>query len=200
MIGFLRGKVAARTIDGCFLEVSGVGYRLACSATTLAALPADGGETRLWTHLYVREDALSLFGFATESEQRIFESLLGVSGVGPKVALQVCSAFTPDALRKALVTDDVAAISSVPGIGKKTAQRMIIDLKEKLALPDLEIVGARPDALSKARSALENLGYSSAEVRVALSEAPPADEASVEDIVKSALRVLHGSARLAVRE
>lgn len=190
MIGFLRGVVAARTTDGCFLEVSGVGYRLACSATTVAALPPEGGETRLWTHLHVREDALSLFGFATESEQRIFEALLGVSGVGPKVALQVCSAFTPDALRKALVTDDVAAISSVPGIGKKTAQRMIIDLKEKLALPDLEVVGARPDALSKARSALENLGYSAGEVRVALSEAPPAEEASVEEIVKSALRVL----------
>jgi Holliday junction DNA helicase RuvA len=177
-----------------------VGYRLACSATTLSALPADGGETRLWTHLHVREDALSLFGFATEAEQRIFESLLGVTGVGPKVALQVCSAFTPDALRKALVTDDVAAISSVPGIGKKTAQRMIIDLKEKLALPDLEVVGARPDALAKARSALENLGYSSSEVRVALSEAAPPDEASVEDVVKAALKVLHGSARQAVRQ
>ncbi|MDQ3952025.1 MAG: Holliday junction branch migration protein RuvA, partial [Actinomycetota bacterium] len=133
---------------------------------------------------------LALFGFATESEQRIFEALLGVNGVGPKVALQVCSAFTPDALRKALVTDDVAAISAVPGIGKKTAQRMVLDLKEKLALPDLEVVGVRPDALSKARSALENLGYSSGEVRVALSEAGPADEATVEDIVKSALRVL----------
>ena len=190
MIGFLRGKVATRTTDGCFLDVSGVGYRLACSATTLAALPPEGREARLWTHLHVREDALSLFGFATESEQRIFEALLGVTGVGPKVALQVCSAFTPDALRKALVTDDVAAISSVPGIGKKTAQRMIIDLKEKLALPDLEVVGTRPDALSKARSALENLGYSAGEVRVALSEAAPQDEASVEDIVKSALRVL----------
>ncbi len=192
MIGFLRGTVAGRSPDGCFLDVAGVGYRLACSATTLAALPSDGREARLWTHLYVREDALSLFGFATESEQRIFEALLGVNGVGPKVALQVCSAFTPDALRKALVTDDVAAISSVPGIGKKTAQRMILDLKEKLALPDLEVVGARPDALSKARSALENLGYSAGEVRVALSEAVPADEASVEDIVKSALRVLAG--------
>lgn len=190
MIGFVRGKVAGRTTEGCFVDVAGVGYRLACSATTLAALPPDGGEVRLWTHLHVREDVLALFGFATESEQRIFEALLGVNGVGPKVALQVCSAFTPEALRKSIVTDDVAAISSVPGIGKKTAQRMILDLKEKLALPDLEVVGARPDALSKARSALENLGYSAGEVRVALGEAAPPDEASVEDIVKSALKVL----------
>jgi Holliday junction DNA helicase RuvA len=192
MIGFLRGTVAARTTDGCFLDVSGVGYRLACSATTLAALPPEGKEVRLWTHLHVREDTLALFGFATESEQRIFEALLGVSGVGPKVALQVCSAFTPEALRKALVTDDVAAISSVPGIGKKTAQRMVLDLKEKLALPDLEIVGVRPDALSKARSALENLGYSAGEVRVALSEVTPAADDSVEDVIKSALKVLAG--------
>ena len=191
MIGFVRGKVA-RTTDGCLVDVAGVGYRLACSATTVAALPPDGREARLWTHLYAREDVLSLFGFATESEQRIFEALLGVNGVGPKVALQVCSAFTPDALRKALVTDDVAALSSVPGVGKKTAQRMVLDLKEKLALPDLEVVGVRPDALSKARSALENLGYSPGEVRVALSEAVPSDDASVEDVVKSALKVLAG--------
>jgi Holliday junction DNA helicase RuvA len=192
MIGFLRGTVEGRTADGCFVDVAGVGYRLACSATTLAALPGDGREARLFTHLHVREDALSLYGFATDAEQRIFEALLGVSGVGPKVALQVCSAFTPEALRKALVTDDVAALSSVPGIGRKTAQRMVLDLKEKLSLPDLEVVGTRPDALSKARSALENLGYSAGEVRVALSEAAPAGEASVEDIVKSALRVLAG--------
>jgi Holliday junction DNA helicase RuvA len=192
MIGFLRGNVAARTADGCFVDVAGVGYRVQCSATTLAALPSDSKEVRLWTHLHVREDALALFGFATEAEQRIFEALLGVSGVGPKVALQVCSAFSPEALRKALVTDDVAAISSVPGIGKKTAQRMILDLKEKLALPDLEVVGVRPDALSKARSALENLGYSAGEVRVALSEVAPEREDSVEELVKSALRVLAG--------
>ena len=190
MIGFLRGIVAGRGADACFVEVAGVGYRLACSATTLAALPGDGKEVRLWTHLHVREDALSLFGFASEAEQRIFEALLGVTGVGPKVALQVCSAFSPEALRKALVTDDVAAISSVPGIGKKTAQRMVLDLKEKLALPDLEVVGVRPDAVSKARSALENLGYSAGEVRVALSEAAPEREDSVEDLIKSALKVL----------
>ncbi|MFN2588143.1 MAG: Holliday junction branch migration protein RuvA [Actinomycetota bacterium] len=190
MIGFLRGSVAARTADGCFVDVAGVGYRVACSATTLAAIPHEGAEVRLWTHLHVREDALALFGFATESEQRIFEALLGVAGVGPRVALQVCSAFAPDALRKALVTDDVAALASVPGIGKKTAQRIVLDLKEKLALPDLEVVGVRPDALSKARSALENLGYSAGEVRVALSEVGPAPDDPVEAVIKSALKVL----------
>ena len=190
MIGFLEGKVAGVLADSCFLDVNGVGYKLSCSTNTLGSLPAEGGSTRLWTHVHVREDALALFGFASELEQRTFEALLGVAGVGPKVALQVCSAFTPEAFRRALVTGDVGAISSVPGIGKKTAQRILLDLKEKLDLPDLEIVGSHPDAVAKARSALENLGYSPGEVRIALAEAAASDDNGVEDVIKAALRVL----------
>ena len=190
MIGFLEGVVAGKSGDGCFVNVNGVGYRLACSAQTLAALPRDGEACRLWTHVHVREDALSLYGFSNEAEQRIFEALLGVAGVGPKVALQVCSAFTPEVFRKSLVTDDIAAISSVPGIGKKTAQRIVLDLKEKLELPDLALVGTQPDTLARARSALENLGYSPGEVRAALGEVQPADADSVEEVIRSALRVL----------
>jgi len=190
MIGFLEGVVAGRIPDGCFLEVRGVGYRLSCSGHTLAALPREGERTRLWTHTYVREDLLALYGFASESEQAMFEALLGVSGVGPKVALAMCSAFTPEHFRRALVTDDVAGISSVPGIGKKTAQRILLDLKEKLDLPDLALVGSRPDTLAQARSALENLGYSPGEVRAALGEVAPDNHEGVEDVIKSALRVL----------
>ena len=192
MIGFLRGQVAGRSADGCFIDVSGVGYKVACSASTLASLPPDGQEVRIWTYTHVREDVLGLFGFSTEGEQRIFEALLSVSGVGPKVALQVCSAFAPEAFRKVLVTDDVAAISAVPGIGKKTAQRIILDLKGKFDLPDLEVVGARPTAVTKARSALENLGYSPAEVREALAivDQDGEEDPSVEQVVKAALRVL----------
>jgi holliday junction DNA helicase RuvA len=190
MIGFLQGVVAARTADGCFIDVGGVGYKLACSTTTLAQLPPEGGKCRVWTHTHVREDALALFGFATEQEQRMFELLITVSGVGPKVALQVCSAFAPDALKQALVTDDVGALASVPGIGKKTAARIVLDLKNKLDLPDLQIVGAKPDQVAKARSALENLGYSHSEIRAALQESTPSGDDSVEDILKSALKVL----------
>lgn len=190
MIGFLSGEVAGRDGSGCFLDVGGVGYRLACSGSTLGALPADGERFRLWTHTYVREDSLALFGFATEAEKRVFESLLSVSGVGPKVALQLCSAFSPEAFRRALVTGDIDAISSVPGIGKKTAQRIVIDLKEKLELPDLELVGSIPDTLAKARSALENLGYSSGEVRAVLAETVPSKEDSVESLVTKALKAL----------
>lgn len=190
MIGFLTGSVATKLADGCFLEVNGVGYRLSCSATTLRTLPSEGTKTRLWTHLHVREDALALFGFATEGEQMMFEGLLSVSGVGPKVALQVCSALTPDSFRRVLVTGDVGVLSSVPGIGKKTAQRILLDLKDKLDLPDLEVVGTRPDAFSQARSALENLGYSPGEVRVVLAEVGGDDAGDVEGLVKAALKAL----------
>ncbi len=190
MIGFVRGSVASRGVDHCLIDVNGVGYRLSCSATTLNSLPGEGTETRLWTHVHVREDILSLYGFGTEAEQHTFEALLGVAGVGPKVALQVCSVFTPEAFRRALVTGDVAAISSVPGIGRKTAQRILLDLKEKLDLPDLQIVGKTPDALSKARSALENLGYSPSEIREALTETPEDERETVEDVIKAALKVL----------
>ena len=140
--------------------------------------------------MHVREDVLALYGFSSEAEQRIFEALLSVAGIGPKVALQLCSAFTPDAFRKALVTDDVAAISSVPGIGKKTAQRILLDLKEKLELPDLALVGSQPDTLARARSALENLGYSPGEVRAALGEVQLSADDAIEDVIKSALKVL----------
>ena len=190
MIAFLDGAVALKAGDHCLIDVNGVGYRASCSSQTLAALPNEAERVRLWIHTYVREDTLALYGFATQGEQRIFEALLGVSGVGPKVALQLCSGFSPDAFRKALVTDDVAGISSIPGIGKKTAQRILLELKEKLELPDLSLVGSRPDVLSQARSALENLGYSPGEVRAALGEVQPSAEDAVAEVVKSALKVL----------
>jgi Holliday junction DNA helicase RuvA len=190
MIGYLSGTVAVADDSGCIIDVAGVGYRLACSGTTLAGLPGVGDDARLFTHLHVREDILALYGFASEAERTMFEALIGVSGIGPKVALQLCSAFAPDAFRRALVTDDVDSICSVPGIGKKTAARVVLELKEKLDLPDLAIVGTRKDTLSQARSALENLGYSPGEVRAALGELPLSEEESVEAVVRSALKVL----------
>ena len=190
MIGFLRGEVAGLTEDGCLIDVGGVGYSLSCPATTLRTLPSEGKAVRLWTYMHVRDDALVLFGFATESERRTFEALLSVAGVGPKVALAVCSALAPDALRRSLVSGDVGSISAVPGIGKKTAQRIVLELKEKLALPDLEVAGGTGDALRQARSALENLGYSPTEVREALAEITSDEERPVEDVLKQALKVL----------
>lgn len=188
MIGFLDGAVAGRTADGCFVDVGGVGYRLTCSATTLRALPADGARVRLWTHVHVREDALALFGFAAEAEQRAFEALISVSGVGPRVALAVCSALSPDALRRAVATDDAAALAAIPGIGKKTAARIVLELRERLGVPDLHVVGGDGDVASLARSALENLGYSPSEVRAALAGVELSED--LQSVVRSALVAL----------
>lgn len=190
MIGFLSGTVAGRDEGGCLLDVGGVGYRLSCSTTTLRDVPQRGRRCRLFTHLQVREDALALYGFATEGERALFVALMSVSGVGPKAALALCSAFAPDSFRRALVSEDVDALASVPGIGKKTARRIVLDLKEKLSLPDLDVVGSQSDAVARARSALENLGYSTPEVRTALGEIEVKDGDDVDDVVRSALRVL----------
>ncbi len=190
MIASLRGSVAAKSPTGCVIDVGGVGYAVALSTRTATSIPDVGGTATVLVHTHVREDALALYGFATEHERAMFEGLLGVAGIGPKVALLVCSAFSPEQFRRALVTDDVAGISAVPGIGKKTAQRILLDLKEKLDLPDLALVGSEPDALALARSALENLGYSAGEVRAALGEIEPTEGDDVATVVRSALKVL----------
>jgi holliday junction DNA helicase RuvA len=190
VIGFLEGTLAGKTADGCLLNVGGVGYRLTCSTTTMAALPADGQSCRLWTHLHVREELLALYGFESESEQVMFEALLGVGGVGPKVAVQMCSAFSAESFRRALVAQDAVSIASVPGIGKKTAERIVLELKDKLGTSELEVASGVGDVFTKARSALENLGYSPGEVRVALSRVQDTSGATIEDVIKSALQVL----------
>jgi Holliday junction DNA helicase RuvA len=190
VIGFLEGVLGGKTADGCLLNVGGVGYKLTCSTTTMAALPPDGQSCRLWTHLHVREELLALYGFESESEQVMFEALLGVGGVGPKVAVQMCSAFSAESFRRALVAQDAVSIASVPGIGKKTAERIVLELKDKLGTSELEVASGGGDVLTKARSALENLGYSPGEVRVALSRVEETSGASIEEVIKSALQVL----------
>jgi holliday junction DNA helicase RuvA len=190
VIGFLEGKLAGKTADGCLLDVGGVGYKLSCSTTTMAALPADGQRCRLWTHLHVREDVLSLFGFESDGEQRMFEALLTVGSVGPKVAVQLCSAFTAESFRRVLVAQDAASIASVPGIGKKTAERIVLELRDKLGTSELDVASSAGDVVAKARSALENLGYSPGEVRVALARVERAERAGVEEVIRSTLQML----------
>jgi Holliday junction DNA helicase RuvA len=184
VIGFLEGTVVLRRPEWCLIDVGGVGYKVSCSTTTMRSLPSEGRRARLFTYLYVREDALALYGFATESEQGLFEAALAVAGIGPKVALAICSAFTPEAFRHAVVAGDTGAIAAVPGIGKKTAQRMLLELKDKLDIDELAPEG--PSALAQARFALENLGYSPAEVSDALAHIPH-DSQKVEDVVRDAL-------------
>lgn len=192
MIAFLTGRVAGKGIDHALVEVSGVGFRLAMSTSSLASLPAEGDEVTVHTYLHVREDELSLFGFESAEERMLFERLIGVQGVGPKVALAVLSSLTPDAFREALAREDVPMLSSVPGVGKKTAQRLIIELKDKLDLPDLApgSASADADAVAGARAALVSMGFSTAEAAAATGS--PASGASAEQVLRDALRALGG--------
>jgi len=193
VISFLTGRVAEKSPGFCVLDVGGVGFRMAMSTGSLASLPAEGDSVTVHVHLYVREDELSLFGFESTDERALFEQLLTVSGVGPKVALATLSAFTPPVLTEAIAREDVALISSVPGIGKKTAQRIILDLKDRLGLPDLAAAtpGVGADVAAEATEALLGMGFSSGEVATALRgyEGRPDD---AQALLKHALRRLGG--------
>jgi holliday junction DNA helicase RuvA len=196
MIAFITGRVASKGISYALFEVGGVGFKLAMTTSALASLPTEGDEVTVWTYLYVREDELSLFGFENEAEKESFEQLITVGGVGPKVALATLSALSPDALAQAISAEDVAVISSVPGIGKKTAQRIILDLKDKLGVPELGAASRRGmagsgAALAEANEALLGMGFSAAEVAAAVKGyAGDADDA--QGVLKHALRRLGG--------
>ena len=174
MIARLRGTAVARDAGGVVLEVGGVGYRL--HATPAAVGKAeDGREVVLETHLHVREDALQLYGFADAGERELFELLLAVSGVGPKVALAIVSGYSPSELRRAIVREDAALFQTIPGIGKKTAQRVVLELREKiapLAAVEAPHLGAG-DGHVVARDALVELGYSATEAEQRLADSDP---------------------------
>ena len=200
MIGALFGKLVETYADGALVDVNGVGYRVHAPASVLARLPGAGERVKLHTHLHVREDALTLYGFTTGEERDLFEVLIGVNGIGPKGALAVLSVYAPDALRRAVLGEDVDALTLIPGVGKKTASRMILELKEKLGAGDIDLslVGATPavqQALSEVRAALLQLGYSTTEAREAI-EAVAAEAAAAngngtpERLLKMALKEL----------
>jgi holliday junction DNA helicase RuvA len=189
MISRLRGEVVGRTADGIVLDVNGVGYLL--QATRRAAQKARGtGEVTLETYLHVREDALQLYGFADAAEREIFVHLLSVSGVGPKVALAIVSGSTPQELLRAIALEDTARFQAIPGIGKKTAQRVVLELKEKLA-DGVEVPAAAGESAGGhlvARDALVELGYSVVEADQALADTDPelAPEERVREVLKKA--------------
>lgn len=193
MIGFVRGRVAHLHTECCLLDVQGVGYRLAVSEQTRRKL-ATGQEALLFTHLQVREDALSLFGFLEEEEYELFLQLISVSGIGPKSALAILSAIQPQELRRAVCQKQTALLVKLPGIGKKTAERLVLELKDKLGAglaveDELAVAVATPEAassLQEALLALEALGYGRAEATAALRKLP-ADELSVEEIIRRGL-------------
>ena len=189
MIALLSGRVAVRRADHVVVDCGGVGYRLSVSAETLRQVPAVGHEVVLHTHLVVRDDALALYGFATEEERDLFLMLLGVQTVGPKVALSVLSGASPRRLMAAVATGDAARLRA-PGVGKRTAERIIVELREKvdaaLVPDDGEIAVSRGDGPEAvAREALGGLGYTPEEIDGLLADA---DAETAEELIAHALR------------
>ncbi|MGH9113401.1 MAG: Holliday junction branch migration protein RuvA [Acidimicrobiales bacterium] len=200
MIGSLRGRLLHRGAGEVHVEVGGVGYRIVVSPTTAVALGDLGDEVFVWVHHHVREDAQTLYGFGTRDERLTFEALLGAHGVGPSLALGILSVHTPVALARILTDDDVAALCLVPGVGKKTAARLLIELKARLDIPIGDVVpavvagnghghgtGAR-SARADVRDALAGLGYSSDEIRAATAELP--DDGDASTLLREALQRL----------
>jgi Holliday junction DNA helicase RuvA len=160
MIAHLRGRVLSKSPQTVVVEASGVGYEVAISIPTFTALPAEGNEVSLLIHTHVREDALALFGFMSQTEKRLFEKLLGISGIGPKLALTVLSGLPPERLLAAIHGQDHATLTRIPGVGKKTAERIVLELKDKLQeLTPTTIAGIATPVSEDVLSALVNLGY-----------------------------------------
>jgi Holliday junction DNA helicase RuvA len=188
MIASVRGEVVVRRADHVVVECGGVGYRLAVSAHTLRSVPAAGDEALLHTHLVLRDDGMHLYGFASEEERELFLMLVGVQGVGPKVALAVLSGGSPRELTNAMAAGDSGRFQAVPGIGKRTAERIIVELREKVAgeaVSDAMQVTASEDPHTLAREGLLGLGFAPAEADQLLDSA--AGE-TPEDLIAAALR------------
>lgn len=199
MIAFLKGTLAGKTATTAYIEVNGVGFAVGMSQASLSKLPELGGPVQVHTYLQVREDEMSLYGFLSLEEQALFEQLIGVSGIGPKVALAALSAFpSPQALAAAIAAQDVAAVQRIPGVGRKTASRIILELKGSLdhGLDQLFGADGSPSApaaasgaeLAGAREALLSMGFTPAEVDLSLKGA--AEDADTEALLKYALKRL----------
>ena len=191
VIGSVRGTVLECAPTGeVLVEVGGVGYRLLVPLPALAMLEP-GAPAFLFTHLHVRDDAMVLYGFSDRDERDTFEVLIGVSGVGPKLALSILSVHSPPALRRVLLDEDLDALQLVPSVGKRTAQRLLVELQARLEVPanlGASDPGGPPAARTEVREALSGLGYAPDEVRDALARLP--EDGSVEDLLREALRLL----------
>ncbi|MGI9262431.1 MAG: Holliday junction branch migration protein RuvA [Woeseiaceae bacterium] len=192
MIGSLRGKLLSRQAPTAIIECAGVGYEVETPMSTFLELPAAGTEVFLHTHLVVRENAHSLFGFATTAEKELFRTLLGVSGVGAKMGLAILSGMTVSDFERCVQLEDSALLVKIPGVGKKTAERLIIEMRDKIdKAPNLKVVSGpgkiEADSRSEAVDALVSLGYKPNEVRKLLATIDVQDK-SAEDIIRLALR------------
>ena len=186
MIARVRGTLVERDLDSVVIDVGGVGYELAVTPRTLSGLPGLGEEVVLHSHLHVREDQMALFGFETRADKDLFSTLIGVSGVGPKVAMAILATLTYEQLRLAVSTDDIAALTDVPGIGKRSAQKLLLELKPKL---DVVVGSVAPTGpMAEVREALAALGYGPDEIRGTLADMP--SDLTVEEMLRLSLREL----------
>jgi Holliday junction DNA helicase RuvA len=194
MIGFLRGKIAVKQPPLVVLDVNGVGYELEAPMSTYYGLAAVGAEVTLFTHLVVREDAHTLYGFATEQERRLFRSLLKISGVGPRIAIGILSGISVDAFQRCVESQDVAVLTRIPGVGRKTAERLLIEMRdrvhvlgESIAVVPVANGPAESSPKGEAYGALIALGYKPAEA-TKLIKSVDAANATTEDIIRRALQ------------
>lgn len=198
MYSYIKGTLEETGEDYIVIEAGGIGYQIYTTGQTFQYLPCQGAELKVYTYLHVREDAMILFGFLTKDDLSVFKLLLGVSGIGPKGALAILSVMTTDDLRFAVLGDDAKAIARAPGVGAKTAQRLILELKDKLSLEDAfeqklaknedMVQNKTGGAKNEAVQALVALGYSSSEALKALQGVEIQENTDVEDILKAALK------------
>lgn len=187
MIGWLSGKLVGEDRDKLLIDVNGVGYQILPSAEVIKNKVKIGEDIRIFIYTHVREDQLSLFGFSSLEGRRMFELLLSVSGVGPKSALAVLARGNPDEIRQAVANADVEFFKSVPGLGKKTAQRIIIDLKSKLGdLEELDLTGKNEPAVKELTAALRSMGFAADEIRAAVKKVDL--ELTLQEQIKLALK------------
>lgn len=201
MISYIRGELAAIEEDKVIVDVNGVGYGIFMPGQSMGKLPMVGQEVKIHTYLNVREDAMQLFGFLTRDDLKVFKLVIGVSGIGPKGGLSILSQLTPDDLRFAVMANDAKAISAAPGIGKKTAEKLIIELKDKLSVEDiLERNNDETEAVvsnsgtnnvqAEAVQALTALGYGSTEAMKAVKKVEMTENMTVEEVLKLALKYI----------
>ena len=202
MISYIRGTLAEKNEDSAVVEAHGVGYQIFVPVPVLSELPPLGESVKIYTYFSVREDGMSLFGFLSRQDLAMFKQLIGINGIGPKSALGILSALRPDVLRMAVASGDAKTISRAPGVGPKTAQRIILDLKDKIRPEDVLAGGleeslAVPEEISgvgqagkEAVEALTALGYSAAETAGAVKKVKITEEMTAEDVLKGALRHL----------
>jgi Holliday junction DNA helicase RuvA len=191
VIASLHGKLESLGSDSAVVNVGGVGYQVYMPTTALSSLGAIGDEVRLYTHLHLREDNVALYGFTSADELWLFQTLLGVSGLGPRLALAMLSALSAEQLTTAIATGSTEMLDMVPGIGKKVASRIVLELKEKIgagwiAVPATELAQENTDVLA----ALTSLGYSAAEATKAVANLPPTTDLPLEEKIKLALQYL----------